>query len=114
MVYVISEPCIDVLDKTCVEQCPVDCIYEGERMMFIHPDECIDCGACELTCPVEAIRHEAALPEEWRPFAEASRAFFATLGSPRGASSVGKTSNDPEWIKARPRRTSREGGPPDA
>jgi NAD-dependent dihydropyrimidine dehydrogenase PreA subunit len=60
--YVIAEPCVDVLDRSCVEECPVDCIYEGLRMiyeglrmLYIHPDECVDCGACEPVCPVEAI-----------------------------------------------------------
>jgi ferredoxin len=47
MAYVIAEPCIDVKDKACVEVCPVDCIYEGPNQLFIHPDECIDCRACE-------------------------------------------------------------------
>jgi len=51
MTYVIGEPCVDVLDRACVEECPVDCIYEGERMLYIHPDECVDCGACEPVCP---------------------------------------------------------------
>src|SRR6266511_257074 len=46
MPYIIAEPCINVKDKACVEVCPVDCIYEGDTMLFIHPDECIDCGAC--------------------------------------------------------------------
>ncbi|WP_264005705.1 indolepyruvate ferredoxin oxidoreductase subunit alpha, partial [Mycolicibacterium sphagni] len=45
--YVIAEPCVDVKDKACIEECPVDCIYEGARMLYIHPDECVDCGACE-------------------------------------------------------------------
>lgn len=98
MVYVISEPCLDVKDMSCVEQCPVDCIYEGARMLYIHPDECIDCGACESTCPVQAIRHHSALPEEWQPFAESSRDFFAELGSPGGAEDVGMTPGDPRWI----------------
>ena len=59
MAYIIAEPCIDVKDKACVEVCPVDCIHptdgEGEPMLFIDPDECIDCGVCEPECPVEAI-----------------------------------------------------------
>jgi len=55
MTYVIGEPCIDVMDRACVEECPVDCIYEGGRSLYIHPDECVDCGACEPVCPVEAI-----------------------------------------------------------
>ena len=62
MTYVIAEPCVDVKDKTCVEECPVDCIYEGERILYIHPDECVDCGACEPVCPVEAIVCEDDVP----------------------------------------------------
>src|SRR5260370_1171988 len=63
MAYVITEPCIDVKDKACVEVCPVDCIYEGPNQLFIHPDECIDCGACEPVCPVKAIFTEDETPE---------------------------------------------------
>jgi len=65
MTYVITEPCIDVIDKACVEVCPVDCIHyeEGtDRMEFIDPDECIDCGACEPVCPVTAIFAEDDVP----------------------------------------------------
>ena len=47
MTYVISEPCIDVKDKACVEECPVGCIHESGHMLFIDPTECVDCGACE-------------------------------------------------------------------
>jgi ferredoxin len=73
--YVIAEPCIDVKDKTCIEVCPVDCIYETERMLVIDPVECIDCAACEPECPVEAIYPEAALPERWLPFAAVNAAW---------------------------------------
>jgi NAD-dependent dihydropyrimidine dehydrogenase PreA subunit len=55
MTYVIAQPWADVKDKACVEECPVDCIYEGERSLYIHPDECVNCGASESVCPVEAI-----------------------------------------------------------
>ncbi len=58
MTYVIALPCVDVKDKACIDECPVDCIYEGDRMLYIHPDECVDCGACEPVCPVEAIYYE--------------------------------------------------------
>ena len=71
MTYVIAEPCIDVLDQSCVAVCPVDCIHfdQGvDRMLVIDPDECIDCGACEPECPVEAIFPEDALPEKWQEF----------------------------------------------
>ncbi|HLB03874.1 MAG TPA: ferredoxin family protein [Gaiellaceae bacterium] len=70
MTYVIAEPCIDLKDKTCVDVCPVDCIYETERMLVIDPGECIDCGACEPECPVEAIYPEDALPEKWLAFVQ--------------------------------------------
>ncbi len=43
MTYVIAQPCIDVVDRACVDECPVDCIYEGARALYIHPDECVDC-----------------------------------------------------------------------
>jgi NAD-dependent dihydropyrimidine dehydrogenase PreA subunit len=73
--YVIAEPCIDLKDKTCVDVCPVDCIYETERMLVIDPVECIDCGACEPECPVEAIYPEDALPEKWLPFTAVNAAW---------------------------------------
>jgi ferredoxin len=78
--YVIAEPCIDVKDKTCIEVCPVDCIYETERMLVIDPTECIDCSACEPECPVEAIYPEDALPEKWLPFVQIN-AVWATGGA---------------------------------
>ena len=71
MTYVITEPCIDVLDKSCVEVCPVDCIHsdEGEdRMLYIDPDECIDCGACEPACPVTAIFAEDDVPDGMKEY----------------------------------------------
>jgi NAD-dependent dihydropyrimidine dehydrogenase PreA subunit len=68
MTYVIAEPCIDEKDKSCVEVCPVDCIYETERMLVIDPEECIDCSACEPECPVEAIYPADALPAKWVPY----------------------------------------------
>ena len=58
MAYIVMDPCIRCKHMDCVEVCPVDCFYEGENMLVIHPDECIDCGACEPECPVEAIRSE--------------------------------------------------------
>jgi ferredoxin len=56
MTYVVTEKCIRCKYLDCVEVCPVDCFYEGENMLVIHPDECIDCGVCEPECPVDAIR----------------------------------------------------------
>jgi NAD-dependent dihydropyrimidine dehydrogenase PreA subunit len=76
MTYIIAEPCIGVKDRGCVSVCPVDCIYEGEDMLYIHPDECIDCGACEPECPVTAIFAEAETPEQWVSFIQKNKAFF--------------------------------------
>ena len=80
MAYIIAEPCVDTKDTACVEVCPVDCIHpidgEGEPMLYIDPDECIDCGACEPECPVEAIFAEEDLPEEWNPYIEINAKFF--------------------------------------
>ena len=56
MTYIIAEPCIGTKDASCVEVCPVDCIYEADDQFYIHPDECIDCGVCEPECPADAIR----------------------------------------------------------
>ena len=68
MAYIITEPCIEEKDKTCVEVCPVDCIYEVGDMYLIHPDECIDCGACEPECPVTAIFPDTDVPPEWTSY----------------------------------------------
>ena len=76
MAYIIAEPCINIKDKSCVESCPVDCIYEGEDQLFIHPEECIDCGACVDPCPVDAIYHEDELPEKWHNFIDINKDFF--------------------------------------
>ncbi len=102
MTYVIALPCVDLKDKACIEECPVDCIYEGERMLYIQADECVDCGACEPVCPTEAIFYEDDVPAEFAEYKQANVDFFETLGSPGGASKVGKTSNDPAWILALP------------
>jgi NAD-dependent dihydropyrimidine dehydrogenase PreA subunit len=109
MAFVVADPCVDVLDKSCMEQCPVDCIYQGDRMAYIQPDECIDCGACEPVCPVSAIYFDEDLPEKWSDYAGAAVEFFAILGSPGGSMSVGPTSNDPERIKALPARPTSNG-----
>jgi NAD-dependent dihydropyrimidine dehydrogenase PreA subunit len=76
MPYVIAEPCVNVKDKACVEVCPVDCIYEGETMLYIHPDECIDCGACVPACPVAAIYDSVeATPSHQRDLIEANSVY---------------------------------------
>jgi ferredoxin len=70
MPYIVTEPCIDRKDQSCIAVCPVDCIYEFQRMLLINPDECIDCGACLDECPVDAIYTEDSVPEKWEPFLE--------------------------------------------
>jgi ferredoxin len=66
MTYVVTEACIRCKYMDCVEVCPVDCFYEGENMLVIHPDECIDCGVCEPECPVEAIIPDSEpVAEQW-------------------------------------------------
>ena len=77
MTYVITENCVDLKDASCVEVCPVNCIYstDEDRLYLINPDECIDCGACEPECPVEAIFPEDALPDKWNAFVEINYAY---------------------------------------
>jgi NAD-dependent dihydropyrimidine dehydrogenase PreA subunit len=113
MTYVIGEPCIDVMDRACVDECPVDCIYEGERALYIHPDECVDCGACEPVCPVEAIYYEDDLPEKWSVFQADNARFFAEplpgrdhpLGSPGGAARTGVLGVDTPLVAGYPPMT---------
>ena len=66
MTFIITGACIDVQDQSCIEVCPVDCIHfeDEDRMCFVHADECIDCAACELACPVGAIFAEVQVPAE--------------------------------------------------
>ncbi|MCF8482325.1 MAG: ferredoxin family protein [Rhodospirillum sp.] len=66
MPYVVTENCIKCKYQDCVEVCPVDCFYEGENFLVIHPDECIDCGVCEPECPAEAILPDSEpMAEKW-------------------------------------------------
>ena len=100
--YVIAQPCVDLKDRACVDECPVDCIYEGKRMLYIHPDECVDCGACEPVCPVEAIFYEDDTPEEWKDYYDANVHFFDDLGSPGGAAKMGVIDKDHPLVAALP------------
>ena len=106
MPYVIAEPCIDVMDRSCVDECPVDCIYEGSRKLYISPVECIDCGACEPVCPVEAISQDRAVGAGSAAHVEDNARFFtdvlpgrdAPLGDPGGAMGVGAVGADTELV----------------
>jgi NAD-dependent dihydropyrimidine dehydrogenase PreA subunit len=76
MTTVISGICASVKDKGCLPVCPMDCIYEGERQLYIHPDQCIDCGACQPACPVQAIFVIDELPPDWKHSAQEAADFF--------------------------------------
>lgn len=88
MTLVILSACVDVKDGICTTSCPVDCIYEGERMFYIHPTECIECGMCETICPVDAIRYDDEVPEGEEAYAALNDAVFrledGTMGEPGG------------------------------
>jgi NAD-dependent dihydropyrimidine dehydrogenase PreA subunit len=85
MAYVIAEPCIGTKDNSCVEVCPVDCIhptpdepdYDKVEMLYIDPEECIDCDACVEACPVDACFAEDQLPEEWQKYAQINADYYA-------------------------------------
>jgi len=100
--YVIAQPCVDVKDKACIDECPVDCIYEGRRSLYINPDECVDCGACEPVCPVEAIYYEDDLPGDWQDYLRANAQFFTPIGSPGGATKTGPIEHDDAMVAALP------------
>lgn len=68
MAYIVADPCVKCKYTDCVAVCPVDCFYEGVNMLVIHPDDCIDCGACEPECPTTAIFEENDLRDEWNPY----------------------------------------------
>ena len=94
MPYIIADPCVSTCDTACVEVCPVDCIHgpedrEGagaeakesgfdptDKQLYIHPEECIDCGACEPECPVQAIFPDTDVPAEWKKFIDKNYTHF--------------------------------------
>jgi ferredoxin len=89
MAYVIAEPCIGTKDNSCVEVCPVDCIhptpdepgYDAAEMLYIDPEECIDCDACVEACPVDACFAEDQLPDEWQKYAQINADYFREGGA---------------------------------
>lgn len=112
MTYVITDACIDRVHRSCVKECPVDCIYEGGRALYIQPDECINCGACVPACPVEAIYFEEDLPESQIPHLKDNEEFFTRtlpgrsqpLQSPGAAAKVGRVGVDTPLVAAYPPR----------
>ena len=114
MTCVISSACVDVMHKSCVQECPVDCIYEGARALYINPDECVDCGACKLICDAGAIYHETDLPEDELQHLADNASFFTEflpgretpLGSPGGATKLGPVGADTPLVAALPPQAS--------
>lgn len=104
MTYVVTAPCIDVKDGACQKACPVECIYEGGRMMYIQPDECIDCGVCLSVCPVSAIFADDEIPAEEARFLAVNAEFFGPdvtgWGSPGGADHRFVTDRDHALVAA--------------
>jgi NAD-dependent dihydropyrimidine dehydrogenase PreA subunit len=106
--YFITDDCLDVLDRACVEECPADCIYEGRRRSYINPAACIDCGNCLAACPVEAIGRDLVMtPEAERGLRDNATFFQETLpgragplGNPRGSLQVGPLGVDIARIEA--------------
>lgn len=99
MAYIVTQACIDHKDKSCIQECPVDCIYEGDAMVYINPAECVDCGACEPVCPHDAIVYESDIKNDQKIFISINKEFFDKIGNP--GSSIGKdfTSLDHPKVK---------------
>ncbi|MEQ3549449.1 ferredoxin [Pseudonocardia nematodicida] len=112
MTYVITGDCVDIMDRSCVAVCPVDCIYTGDRKLYINPAECIECGACETECPVESIALEADVEPGDQVHITDNAAFFyeilpgrdAPLGDPGGADRLGPVPADTPLVAALPGR----------
>jgi Fe-S-cluster-containing hydrogenase component 2 len=104
MTYVIGPDCIDTLDRSCIDVCPVDCIYVGDRKSYINASECIECGACEVECPVSAVVVDrlAKKDDTLSAFMQDSQNFFrqplpgrdAPIGNPGGAAALGSIGVD--------------------
>jgi NAD-dependent dihydropyrimidine dehydrogenase PreA subunit len=103
---VILSACVDVKDGICTTSCPVDCIYEGERMYYIHPTECIECGMCETICPVDAIRYDDEVAEDEVGFASLNDLAFrdedGTLLEPGGWKKGAPVVKDPPLLATLP------------
>jgi NAD-dependent dihydropyrimidine dehydrogenase PreA subunit len=108
MPYFIAAACIDVMDKSCIEECPVDCIYEGERKLYINPEECISCGACEPACPEVAVIADFQSSPETDQFAADNELFFTVplpgraepLGTPGGSAETGRIGADTPLVRS--------------
>ena len=108
MTYVIASACIDVKDGACQDVCPVDRIYEGGRMMYIQPEECINCGVCLSVCPVQAIYDEDDLPANEAGFRKVNAEFFGDgvtgWGAPGGTGPNYVTDSDHPEVASLPKQ----------
>jgi len=99
MTFVIGQPCTDVMDRSCMEECPADAIYPGNNQLFINPAECIDCGLCVQVCPSGAIK-SGSLPPDWEPYREAADEVFQRLAPTEGGSTQTEPVPDPQTLLA--------------
>ncbi|ALV41900.1 ferredoxin [Pseudarthrobacter sulfonivorans] len=105
MTFVVTEACVDIKDKSCIQVCPVDCLFEGNRMMYINSDQCINCGACEPACPVSAIRFDDELEGDDEKFLELNELFFEEAKPPKGGRKLGRIDHDVEYVAQLPKAT---------
>ena len=109
MTLIIKGECIDIKDGACAAVCPVDCIYEGARMFYIHPTECVECGLCESICPVDAICYDDEVTAADAAFVKVNSEYFeqpiTALGSPGGWTLENTTRVDHPVVAARPTNT---------
>lgn len=112
MTFVITGDCVDIMDRSCVAVCPVDCIYTGGRKLYVNPAECIECGACETECPVDSIMLDGDVEADHEAHVADNAAFFyellpgreAPLGDPGGAARLGPVPADTPMVAALPVR----------
>ena len=104
MTFVVTEACVDVKDKECIAVCPVDCLFEGERMMYINSDQCINCGACEPVCPVSAIRFDEELEGDDEKFIAINDEFFEIAQPPKGGRKLGVLPFDATYVTQLPQK----------
>ena len=107
MPYLIGADCVDVMDRSCVEECPVDCIYEGETKLYVNPVECIDCGYRVVVCPVSAVGNDREgdggsgfLHDNAAFFAEVLPGREAPVGNPGGSLKTGEIGVDTQKVTA--------------
>lgn len=103
MAFVVTQACVDIKDRSCMQVCPADCLFEGDRMMYINPDLCINCGACEPACPQEAIRLDEELEGDEERFISINEQFFDAQTIVGGGRKNGKIDYDVEFVRDLPK-----------